>query len=150
MGQSLVKNYIHIIFSTKLRTPLIIESIENELYSYIGGICKQLECYTVKLGGYIDHIHILCMLSKKIPLMKLLEEIKAHSSKWIKTKDDTLKKFYWQNGYGAFSVNPYEVDKVIAYIENQKEHHRKKTFQEEYRAFLKKYDVEFDEKYVWD
>lgn len=150
MGQSLVKNYIHIIFSTKLRAPLILESIENELYSYIGGICKQLECYPVKIGGYIDHIHILCMLSKKIPLMKLLEEIKAHSSKWIKTKDDTLKKFYWQNGYGAFSVNPYEVDKVIAYIENQKEHHRKKTFQDEYRAFLKKYNVEFDEKYVWD
>jgi REP element-mobilizing transposase RayT len=150
MGQSLVKNYIHIIFSTKLRAPLILESIENELYSYIGGICKQLECYPVKIGGYIDHIHILCMLSKKSPLMKLLEEIKAHSSKWIKTKDDTLKKFYWQNGYGAFSVNPYEVDKVIAYIENQKEHHRKKTFQDEYRAFLKKYNVEFDEKYVWD
>ena len=150
MGQSLVKNYLHIIFSTKLRAPLILESIENELYSYIGGICKQLECYPVKIGGYIDHIHILCMLSKKIPLMKLLEEIKAHSSKWIKTKDDTLKKFYWQNGYGAFSVNPYEVDKVIAYIENQKEHHRKKTFQDEYRAFLKKYNVEFDEKYVWD
>ena len=150
MGQSLVKNYLHIIFSTKLRAPLILESIENELYSYIGGICKQLECYPVKIGGYIDHIHILCMLSKKIPLMKLLEEIKAHSSKWIKTKDDTLKKFYWQNGYGAFSVNPYEVDKVIAYIENQKEHHRKKTFQEEYRAFLKKYNFEFDEKYVWD
>jgi len=78
MGQSLVKNYLHIIFSTKLRAPLILESIENELYSYIGGICKQLECYPVKIGGYIDHIHILCMLSNKIPLMKLLEEIKAH------------------------------------------------------------------------
>lgn len=150
MGQSLVKNYIHIIFSTKLRVPLILESIENELYSYIGGICKQLECYPVKIGGYIDHIHILCLLSKKIPLMKLLEEIKAHSSKWIKTKDDTLKKFYWQNGYGAFSVNPYKIDKVVEYIENQKEHHRKKTFQDEYRAFLKKYKVEFDERYIWD
>ncbi len=150
MGQSLVKNYIHIIFSTKFRAPLIVESIENELYSYIGGICKQLECYPVKIGGYIDHIHILCMLSKKVPLIKLLEEVKAHSSKWIKTKDDSLKKFYWQNGYGAFSVNPYEIDKVIAYIENQKEHHRKKTFQDEYRAFLKKYTVDFDEKYVWD
>lgn len=150
MGQSLVKNYIHIIFSTKFRAPLILESIENELYSYIGGICKQLECYPVKIGGYIDHIHILCMLSKKVPLIKLLEEVKAHSSKWIKTKDDSLNKFYWQNGYGAFSVNPYEIDKVIAYIENQKEHHRKKTFQDEYRAFLKKYTVDFDEKYVWD
>jgi len=90
------------------------------------------------------------MLSKKIPLMKLLEEIKAHSSKWIKTKDDSLKKFYWQNGYGAFSVNPYEIDKVISYIENQKEHHRKKNYQDEYRAFLKKYKVEYDEEYVWD
>lgn len=150
MGQSLVKNYIHIIFSTKYRAPLILESIENELYSYIGGICKQLECYPVKIGGYIDHIHILCMLLKKIPLMNLLEEVKAHSSKWIKTKDDTLKKFYWQNGYGAFSVNPYEIDKVIAYIENQKEHHRRKTFQDVYRAFLKKYNVDYDEKYVWD
>ncbi|HRN25313.1 MAG: IS200/IS605 family transposase [Ignavibacteriaceae bacterium] len=150
MGQSLVKNYIHIIFSTKYRLPIILESIENELYSYIGGICKSLECYPVKIGGYLDHIHILCMLSKKIPLMKLLEEIKAHSSKWIKTKDDSLKKFYWQNGYGAFSVNPYEIDKVISYIENQKEHHRKKNYQDEYRVFLKKYKVEYDEEYVWD
>jgi len=150
MGQSLVKNYIHIIFSTKYRIPLILDSIQDELYSYIGGICKQLECYPVKIGGYVDHIHILCLLSKKVPLMKLLEEIKAHSSKWIKTKDDTFKKFYWQNGYGAFSVNPYEIDKVIAYIENQKEHHLKKTFQDEYRVFLKKYNVDFDEKYVWD
>lgn len=150
MGQSLVKNYIHIIFSTKYRIPLILDSIQTELYSYIGGICKQLECYPIKIGGFIDHVHILCMLSKKVPLVKLLEEIKAHSSKWIKTKDDTFSKFYWQNGYGAFSVNPDEIDKVIAYIENQKEHHSKKTFQDEYRVFLKKYNVEFDEKYVWD
>ena len=150
MGQSLVKNYIHIIFSTKYRIPLILDSIQTELYSYIGGICKQLECYPIKIGGFIDHVHILCMLSKKVPLVKLLEEIKAHSSKWIKTKDDTFSKFYWQNGYGAFSVNPDEIDKVIAYIENQKEHHLKKTFQDEYRVFLKKYNVEFDEKYVWD
>ena len=150
MGQSLVKNYIHIIFSTKYRIPLILDSIQTELYSYIGGICKQLDCYPIKIGGFIDHVHILCMLSKKVPLVKLLEEITAHSSKWIKTKDDTFSKFYWQNGYGAFSVNPDEIDKVIAYIENQKEHHSKKTFQDEYRVFLKKYNVEFDEKYVWD
>ena len=82
--------------------------------------------------------------------MKLLEEIKSHSSKWIKTKDESLKNFYWQDGYGAFSVNPAEVDVVIKYIENQKEHHRKVTFQDEYRKFLKKYKVEYDEKYVWD
>lgn len=82
--------------------------------------------------------------------MKLLEEIKSNSSKWIKTKDNVYSNFYWQDGYGAFSVNPAEVDKVVAYIANQKEHHRKKTFQEEYRSILKKYTIEFDERYVWD
>jgi len=76
--------------------------------------------------------------------------VKSHSSKWIKTKSTSLKNFYWQNGYGAFSVNPSEINKVIAYIENQKEHHKKKTFQDEYRAFLKKYKVEYDERYLWD
>lgn len=82
--------------------------------------------------------------------MKLLEEIKSHSSKWMKTKDKSLNNFYWQDGYGAFSVNPAQIDRVIAYIENQHEHHRKKDFQNEYRAYLKKYNVEYDERYVWD
>jgi REP element-mobilizing transposase RayT len=149
MGQSLAKNYIHIVFSTKYREPLIKESVESELYAYLGGICNNLECHSIKIGGFTDHIHILCLLSKKIALMKLVEEIKSHSSKWIKTKGDDYKNFYWQDGYGAFSVNPSEVDVVINYIANQKEHHRKKTFQDEYRAFLKKYNVEYDEQYVW-
>ena len=150
MGQSLVKYYIHIIFSTKQRVPLIHPPVEIELYSYLGGICKEMECFPIKIGGHTDHIHILCLLSKKIALMDLLEEVKSHSSKWMKTKGTELNNFYWQNGYGAFSVNPSEIDKVITYIENQKEHHKKKTFQDEYRAFLKKYKVEYDEKYVWD
>lgn len=82
--------------------------------------------------------------------MKLVEEVKSHSSKWMKTKDDALTNFFWQDGYGAFSVNPAEVETVITYIENQHMHHSKKTFQDEYRAFLKKYKVEYDERYVWD
>jgi REP element-mobilizing transposase RayT len=90
------------------------------------------------------------MLSKKIALIKLLEEIKSHSSKWIKTKGVGYENFYWQDGYGAFSVNPANIETVIAYITNQQEHHRKKTFQDEYRVFLKKYNVKYDEKYVWD
>jgi REP element-mobilizing transposase RayT len=90
------------------------------------------------------------MLSKKIALAKLLEELKSHSSKWMKTQDESLKNFYWQDGYGAFSVNPSEVDTVIAYIENQHDHHSKKNFQEEYRVFLEKYKVDYDERYVWD
>ena len=150
MGQSLVKNYVHIIFSTKHREPLILPQIEDELYKYLGGICKQMECTSIRIGGYLDHVHILCMLSKKIALMKLLEEMKSHSSKWMKTKGIMFKNFYWQNGYGAFSVNPAQVDWVIAYIENQKEHHKKKTFQNEYKAFLTRYQVEYDERYIWD
>jgi len=150
MGQSLVKNYIHIVFSTKHRQSLILPSIETELFSYLGGICNNLECHVLKVGGYKDHIHVLCMLSKKIALMKLVEQLKSNSSKWIKTKGDDFKNFYWQDGYGAFSVRPSEVKIVINYIANQHEHHSKKTFQDEYKAFLKKYEVSYDERYVWD
>jgi len=150
MGQSLVRNYIHLVFSTKNRLPLIHPAIEAELHSYLGGICQNLDCQPVIVGGYTDHIHILCLLSKKIALVKLLEELKSHSSKWIKSKSPEYVNFYWQDGYGAFSINPSEVEVVVAYIANQKEHHQHKTFQEEYRAFLNKYQVAYDERYVWD
>ena len=150
MGQSLVQNYIHIVFSTKYREPFIKPPVEAELHSYLGGICNKLDCHAIKVGGYKDHIHILCMLSKKITLMGLMEELKSHSSKWIKTKGADYEYFYWQNGYGAFSINYSEVDSVIAYIANQHKHHGKETFQEEYRSLLKKYNVEYDERYVWD
>lgn len=109
-----------------------------------------MDSQPIIIGGFTDHIHILCKLSKKIALMKLVEDVKSHSSKWIKTRDEQFRDFYWQDGYGAFSVNPSQVDLVIKYISNQHEHHKKKTFQEEYRAFLKKYKVEYDERYVWD
>lgn len=150
MGQSLVKNYVHIVFSTKHRKHLIQPPVEAELHCYLGGICNRLECQVLIVGGYTNHIHILCLLSKKLALMKLVEEVKSHSSKWIKTKDEDYKNFYWQDGYGAFSVKPSEVDKVIAYIANQHEHHSKKSFQDEYRNILTKYKVDYDEKYVWD
>ncbi|MEO5594591.1 MAG: IS200/IS605 family transposase [Chitinophagaceae bacterium] len=150
MGQSLVKNYLHITFSTKHRQKLINEEVQNELYGYMGGICKGMDCIPLKIGGYNDHVHILCMLSKKITLSKLLEQVKSHSSKWVKTISPGLQNFYWQDGYGAFSVNPSETETVIEYISNQKMHHQRLTFQEEYRLFLKKYKVEYDERYVWD
>lgn len=150
MGQSLVKIYSHIVFSTKNRFPFIKPPYEDELHAYLGGICKKLECQPIMIGGYTDHVHMLCLLSKKIAIMELLEEVKSHSSKWIKTKDKALSKFYWQDGYGAFSINPTEVEKVKIYIGSQQEHHKTKTFQEEFRAFLKKYSVEYDERYVWD
>jgi REP element-mobilizing transposase RayT len=150
MGQSLVKNYIHIVFSTKHRINIIDDIIDNELHRYLGGICNNLECQVIKVGGYTDHVHVLCMLSKKISLVKLLGELKSHSSKWVKTLGPKYHNFYWQDGYGAFSVNPADVQVVVKYIENQKEHHSKQTFQDEYRAFLREHGVEFDESYVWD
>lgn len=150
MAQSLVRNYIHIIFSTKHREPLIDSFVEAELHSYLGGICNQYECQVIKVGGYTDHIHILCMLSKKMALVQLVEKVKSNSSKWIKTKGEAYRSFYWQDGYGAFSVNPTEINTVINYIGNQHEHHSKKSFQDEYRAFLKKYTIEYDERFVWE
>ncbi len=150
MPQSLVKNYVHLTFSTKNRLPFIDKNISKELYRYIGGICVNLECNPIIIGGYKDHIHILCLLSRKIALMKLIEEVKSHSSKWIKMKGVKYQNFYWQRGYGGFSVNPTEIQTVKDYILNQEEHHKTNTFKDEYSAFLKKYNVDYDEKYVWD
>lgn len=150
MSQSLSKVYVHITFSTKNHKPFIDDTIDISLFEYIGGICKGLDCNPVKIGGYHDHVHILCLLSRKITQIKLLEEIKKQSSKWIKTKNNKYSDFYWQDGYGIFSVNPSEIDVVIEYIANQHEHHKKVSFKDEFRAFLKKYKVEFNEKYVWD
>lgn len=150
MPQSLSKVYVHITFSTKHRQPRIDDNIKTSLFEYLGGICKGLECNPVKVGGYRDHVHILCLLSRKIAQMNLLEEVKKQSSKWIKTKGSAYSDFYWQDGYGIFSVNPAEIDVVVNYISNQEEHHQKKTFQNEFRAFLEKYKVDYDERYVWD
>lgn len=150
MSQSLSKVYVHLVFSTKHRQPLIDDNIKPELFAYLGGICQALECHPVRVGGHHDHVHILCLLSKKIALMKLLEEVKKSSSKWMKTKGQAYQNFYWQDGYGAFSVNPAEIEVVVRYIENQAKHHQKRDFQNEFRAFLHKYQVEYDERYVWD
>jgi len=150
MPQSLVKNYIHITFSTKNRHSFIDEQIKDELFGYLGGICKNLECNPLIVGGHRDHVHILCLLSRKIALMKLIEEIKTHSSKWIKTRSKHYKKFYWQYGYGGFSIHPAQTEVVKNYIVTQEEHHRKVTYKEEYRTFLKEYDIQYDERYEWD
>ncbi|MDR3339302.1 MAG: IS200/IS605 family transposase [Candidatus Symbiothrix sp.] len=150
MPQSLSKVYVHITFSTKKRLPLIDEFINERLWEYLGGICKGLECNPIQIGGHHDHVHILCLLSKKITQIKLLEEIKKQSSKWIKTIDSKYHKFYWQDGYGIFSVNPSEIEIVVNYIKNQAEHHQKRNFQDELLAFLKKYNMEYDERYLWD
>lgn len=150
MSQSLSQVYIHIIFSVKRREPLILEDFQNELYAYMVSILKSLETNVLKIGGASDHIHILAVLSRKYSISKIIEEIKKSSSKWLKSKDIKLSNFYWQQGYGIFSVSQSQVENVKKYIENQKKHHQKSSYQEEFREILKKYNVSFDEKYVWD
>jgi putative transposase len=150
MAQSLVKNYVHIVFSTKHRQPFIQPPFEAALHTYLGGVCNALECQVLTVGGYTDHVHILCLLSRKIALMTLVQKVKSNSSSWMKTQDESLKNFFWQDGYGAFSVNQRGVERVTNYIKNQHAHHSKKDFKTEYRQILKKYQVDYDEAYVWD
>jgi REP element-mobilizing transposase RayT len=150
MPQSLSKVYVHISFSTKNRENLIDDHIQERLFNYLGGICRGLKCNPIQIGGYYDHVYLLCLLSRKITQADLLQELKRESSKWMKTLGDKYKNFYWQDGYGIFSVNPSEIDVVIEYIKHQKQHHTNKTFKDELKAFLKKYDIEYDEKYLWD
>jgi REP element-mobilizing transposase RayT len=150
MSQSLTQLYLHIVFSTKNHVPFIKPSIRNELFNYLGGILNNIECHPIKIGGVDDHIHILCRLSKKITIIKLLEEIKKSSSKWIKTKGEKFVKFHWQDGYGTFTVSPTGVDSVRLYIDNQEEHHSNTKFKDEFIELLKTNNTDYDERYLWD
>ena len=150
MAQSLVKNYVHIVFSTKHRNDFIDERIEDELFKYIASICKDFESTALAIGGTDNHIHILCLLSRKIALMKLVQEVKAHSSKWIKTKGSKYEHFFWQDGYGAFSVCKNNLEPIKKYIRNQREHHKEIDFKNEFVKILIDNKVEYDEKYLWD
>ena len=148
MGQSLSQQYIHIIFGTKNRQPYINEEIAPSLHAYIAGILKNLESPAIKINSMPDHIHILFRLSKNLALSKAAEEIKKNSSKWM--KEQGVKDFTWQIGYGAFSVSSYKLNVVINYIANQQEHHAQKNFQEEVEEFFKESGViEYDSKYFW-
>lgn len=150
MAQSVAKLITHLTFSTKLRRTLITPEVRAELKSYLRGILKQLSSPAIEINSVADHVHVLFCLSRKRSLADVVEELKKGSSKWIKTKAPALAKFYWQAGYGAFSVSQSNVPVVRNYILNQEKHHRKMTFQEEFRALLVKHDIEFDERYVWD
>ena len=151
MPQSLAQVYLHIVFSTKGRAAFLQnEELRGEMHSYLAGICKRMGSPPLKVGGAADHVHIACRLSRKVALVDFLQELKKDSSKWVKRRDRSLWDFYWQAGYGAFSVSPGHVAKLCEYIENQEEHHRTETFQEELRRLLKLNGVAYDERYVWD
>ncbi len=150
MPQSLSSILIHLIFSTKNREPFITPEIELELHPYLATIFRALKSPSLAINGTTDHVHILFSLARVIAIADLLEEVKTETSKWLKTKGPRFKNFHWQRGYGGFSIGQSQVDVVKQYIHNQKEHHRRVTFQEEYRGFLQAYGIEYDERYVWD
>src|SRR5690554_3735170 len=149
MGQSLSQLYVHLVFGTKGRHPLIAEAIEPALHGYMAGILKNMESPALKINSVTDHIHILFRLSKNHALAKVVENVKKDSSKWMKGQGE--KGFTWQIGYGAFSVSASKVDVVSKYILRQKEHHKKVSFKDEIERFVKEYDVlNYDPQYFWD
>ena len=151
MPQSLAQIYLHIIFSTKDREPLLVDKVFRErLHAYLAGTCLQSDSPALIIGGVADHVHILNRLGRTIDVATLLRELKRDSSKWVKDNDPRLRGFQWQAGYGAFSVSPSHVDALVEYIQNQDEHHRAVTFQQEFRRICKKYGLAIDERYVWD
>ncbi len=150
MAQSLAKVYIHAIFSTHHRQPLILDPWQDELFQVIGGTINGIGCQSLTVGGVADHVHLLFQLGRTIPLADAIGRIKAASSNWVNEKVRPSTRFQWQSGYGAFSVSHSNVESVRAYILRQPEHHAKGSFQEEFRTWLRKYEIEWDERYVWD
>ena len=151
MPQSLAKILVHSVFSTKDRRPFLRDHLlRQELHKYLGGILAQLECQPIIVGGVEDHVHLLCALSRTCKPAAMIKEAKRASSLWLKTKSPELQSFAWQNGYGIFSVGFSQIDSVRKYIAGQEEHHRKTSFQDEFRQLLSRYEITFDERYVWD
>jgi putative transposase len=149
MSQSLSKLFVHIIFHIKKSRTKIRKEDQEELYAYMGAIIRDKDSIPILINGVEDHIHILCVMSKNIALSKLVEEIKRHSSRWIKTKGTYYGSFAWQAGYGGFSVSSSLHHTTKRYIANQEEHHKKMSFEEEYLMFLKEYGIDYNEAYLW-
>jgi putative transposase len=151
MPQSLARILVHLVFSTKGRTPFLKdETVRKDLDAYIAGILRQCESPVAVVKSTKDHVHIFCSLSKNLPASKLVEEVKTGSSKWLKTRAPAFAEFHWQAGYGIFSVSPSNEEAVRSYVLAQEDHHRTLTFQDEFRRILEKHGVQFDERFVWD
>ena len=150
MPQSLSKLYVHLVFSTKNRDRLLAADDSPDLHAYIGGTLKGMGCVPVEINTEPDHAHILFLIGRTNALSDIVGGVKKSATDWLRAKSPRYKGFHWQAGYGGFSVGQSAVEEVREYIRNQHEHHRVKTFQEEYRSFLKKYEIEYDERYVWD
>ena len=150
MAQSLAKLYVHLIFSTKNRERIIPDHLRPALHAYMGGILRDNQCVPIEINTEPDHAHVLFNLGRTVALSDVVGHVKKGATIWLHEQAAELRGFYWQNGYGAFSVSQSNVDAMRKYIQEQREHHRKTSFQDEFRAFLRKYEIEFDERYVWD
>lgn len=150
MSQSLSKMLVHLVFSTKDRTPFIFEEFKPELHAYLAGVLNAIKCPALQVGGVSDHVHLLFSLARTTAVAEVTEKVKVCSSAWAKREYPRLNRFAWQHGYGSFSVGVAEKPRIIDYIRGQDAHHAKMTFQDEYRQILREHEVEFDERYVWD
>lgn len=150
MSQSLTSILIHLVFSTKNRQPFITPSIEPELFKYLATEMRNMDCPSLAINGTADHLHILFALSRTKTIADVVKEVKGSSSRWIKHRSIEFRAFQWQAGYGGFSIGRSQSEQVTRYIARQKEHHRKMSFQDEFRTLLAKYEVPYDERYVWD
>ena len=150
MPQSLSLVIVHLVFSTKDRLPRFDAPLRPHLHAYLAEVARNAGCEAYRVGGVADHVHLAIRLSRTLTIADLVETLKTSSAKWLKTQSAALSDFSWQRGYGCFSVAPADLMALTTYIDKQEEHHRVRTFQEEYRAFLNKYGVTYDEAYVWD
>ncbi|MFO7975721.1 MAG: IS200/IS605 family transposase [Candidatus Hydrogenedentota bacterium] len=150
MPQSLSFVIIHVIFSTKDRRGFLNREFRSRMHGYLASIARNHKCECLRVGGKADHVHLAIRLSRTITIAHLVEQLKTSSSIWAKEQSPNQHGFAWQRGYGCFSVGPRDLEDLVAYIDNQEEHHKKRTFQDEFRMFLDKYGVEYNEAYVWD
>jgi putative transposase len=150
MPQSLSLVIIHIVFSTKDRRAFLEKELRAAMHSYLATVARNTGCECYRVGGAEDHVHLAIRLSRTLTIADLLEQLKTTSSKWVKTQWPILKDFSWQRGYGCFSIAPKDFDALIDYIDCQPTHHQKQTFQDEFRMFLDRYGVKYDEAYLWD
>lgn len=151
MPQSLAQIYLHIVFSTKGRRPFLQDkAFRTKLHAYMAGAFQGLGSPALKIGGVEDHVHILCRLSRTGSISDLIRDVKRETSKWVKEHGRQMDAFQWQQGYGAFSISPQHVEPLVKYIEVQEEHHRTESFQSELVRLLIKYQVSYDERYLWD
>ena len=150
MPQSLARLHMHLIFSTKNRTAWITDDVREALHAYLASVLSNLACTPMLINSVEDHVHLLFDLARTVSVSRCVEDLKKASSKWLKTMGPEFVGFAWQTGYGIFAVSESNVEPVREYIAKQREHHQKKSFQDEYRQILERHRIVFDERYLWD